>query len=117
VSAIRRKYCGGDLRLNLHSFAQTAPPAVPSAYNGFKTQGCYTEASHGRALVGASFFDDAMTLEKCSAVCAGFSYFGVEYGRECYCGDVVAEWERGYCRGGVYLPMPGRQDAKVWCGE
>lgn len=28
-----------------------------------------------------------MTLEMCAGSCAGFKYFGVEYGRECYCGD------------------------------
>lgn len=26
-----------------------------------------------------------MTLDKCASACSSFSYFGVEYGRECYC--------------------------------
>jgi hypothetical protein len=26
-----------------------------------------------------------MTLEVCQAFCTGFTYFGVEYGRECMC--------------------------------
>ena len=30
-----------------------------------------------------------MTIEKCSVTCDDFDYFGVEYSRECYCGDVV----------------------------
>jgi hypothetical protein len=37
-----------------------------------------------RALSSASFYDyPAMTLEECAADCAGYIYFGVEYGGEC----------------------------------
>ena len=47
-------------------------------------QGCYTEATNTRALSGASFYDyAAMTIEECAADCAGWQYFGVEYGGEC----------------------------------
>lgn len=28
-----------------------------------------------------------MTLESCAAFCSGYTYFGVEYARECYCGN------------------------------
>jgi hypothetical protein len=44
--------------------------------------GCYTEVA-GRALTGASFADDTMTLEECASKCVGFYYFAAEYGREC----------------------------------
>lgn len=30
---------------------------------------------------------DDMTVEQRAALCADFLYFGVEYGRECYCGN------------------------------
>jgi hypothetical protein len=47
-------------------------------------QGCYTEATQGRALSAASFYDySMMTIEECAANCAGSTYFGVEYGGEC----------------------------------
>jgi hypothetical protein len=37
-----------------------------------------------RALTPGAFFDyTAMTLEECAADCAGYTYFGVEYGGEC----------------------------------
>jgi hypothetical protein len=37
-----------------------------------------------RALSLASFYDyGAMTLEECANDCAGYLYFGVEYGGEC----------------------------------
>jgi hypothetical protein len=28
-----------------------------------------------------------MTVEKCISLCHGYTYVGVEYGRECYCGN------------------------------
>ncbi|KAH7346612.1 hypothetical protein BKA65DRAFT_281280 [Rhexocercosporidium sp. MPI-PUGE-AT-0058] len=30
-----------------------------------------------------------MTLELCASKCAGTTYFGVEYGGECYCGNTL----------------------------
>ena len=30
-----------------------------------------------------------MTVEKCAVACGKFAYFGVEYGRECYCADTM----------------------------
>lgn len=51
--------------------------------------GCYTEAANMRALSGSAYFDDSMTIEKCANACTGFKHFGVEYGRECYCGNNI----------------------------
>lgn len=48
---------------------------------------CMTEATNGRALNENSYADDNMTLESCAKFCSGFTYFGTEYGRECYCGN------------------------------
>jgi hypothetical protein len=47
---------------------------------GYSYGGCYTEATSMRALTGCSYFDDAMTVEKCLTACPGFKYFGLEYG-------------------------------------
>ncbi|KAG6024726.1 hypothetical protein E4U41_001702 [Claviceps citrina] len=49
-------------------------------------QGCWTEATSSRALTGRTYADDGMSLEACARFCDGMAYFGVEYGRECYCG-------------------------------
>jgi WSC domain len=69
--------------------AVTASPyQVPATRRGvvsisdYESIGCYTEATSTRALTGLSYFDDAMTVEKCAAACAGFDYFGIEYHRE-----------------------------------
>jgi hypothetical protein len=46
-----------------------------------------TEATGKRALDAKTFAADTMTLEACQTFCAGYNYFGVEYSRECYCGN------------------------------
>ncbi|CAJ2501542.1 Uu.00g043950.m01.CDS01 [Anthostomella pinea] len=66
----------------------TAPyqPSTVANYNFF---GCQTEATNIRALSLFTYADDTMTLESCQTFCndKGTTYFGVEYGRECYCGN------------------------------
>lgn len=86
----RTQSCGGDLRLNLYEFeAKSIDEPTETKY---AREGCYTEAYTSpvgqglRTLTGKSYFDDSMTVEKCSTACAGYTWFGLEYGRECYCG-------------------------------
>jgi hypothetical protein len=56
---------------------------IKNTVGAYSFQGCYTEATNGRALSSASFYDyTAMTLEACAADCVGYTYFGVEYGGE-----------------------------------
>ena len=58
--------------------------AVKPAMGAYAFQGCYTEATSTRALSGAAFYNyTAMTLEMCLSNCAGYTYWGVEYGGEC----------------------------------
>lgn len=51
----------------------------------YRLVGCKTEPTvpGTRALGGASYAYDGMTLESCMANCTGFYYWGTEYGREC----------------------------------
>ncbi|KAK6066430.1 WSC domain-containing protein [Seiridium cupressi] len=84
------EYCGAGNRIEVYMTTATlsvtlGPKATVSPYTRV---GCYTEVS-GRALTGAAFGDDAMSLEMCASKCASFSYFGAEYGRECYCGNTL----------------------------
>jgi hypothetical protein len=59
--------------------------AIKPTVGVYSFQGCYTEATDGRALSLASFYDyTAMTLEECAGDCAAYDYFGVEYGGECW---------------------------------
>ncbi|EFQ28031.1 WSC domain-containing protein [Colletotrichum graminicola] len=73
--------------------SSTAPTATlhhRETMGGYKLVSCWTEASGGRALTGAAFAYDGMTLDSCMANCTGFDYWGTEYGRECYCGNSLA---------------------------
>ncbi|OWP05583.1 hypothetical protein B2J93_459 [Marssonina coronariae] len=71
------------------SSAPPAPtgPAIRPVVSGYSFLGCYTESTTGRALSLSSYASDTMTLESCAAYCSAYSMFGVEYGRECYCGN------------------------------
>ncbi|WRT66807.1 uncharacterized protein IL334_003770 [Kwoniella shivajii] len=80
--------CGGANVLQVYSNPSLAPSA--SASNGYTKQSCIQEVS-GRALTGASYSSDSMTIDTCTAYCktSGFTYAAVEYGRECYCGNAL----------------------------
>ncbi|KAI9148881.1 WSC domain-containing protein [Paramyrothecium foliicola] len=61
-------------------------PAIKQSVGAYRYQGCYVANNQGgRSLQGRSFYDDPMTLEKCAAACSQYTWWGIEYGRECYC--------------------------------
>ncbi|KAH8661593.1 WSC domain-containing protein [Tricladium varicosporioides] len=85
--------CGGGNRLSVYSTAGgAAPPPAPvhvASAPPFTRLGCYTEGNNTRALSGFQQYDySGMTVEKCAAICAAtpYTFMGVEYGGECYCG-------------------------------
>lgn len=69
-----------------------AKPSVPVGWVQAPTF-CVAEGSRGRALVGASFADNAMTWEKCTTFCAGkgFAIAGVEVSNvyRCNCQNTI----------------------------
>ncbi|KAK4034106.1 glyoxal oxidase N-terminus-domain-containing protein [Parachaetomium inaequale] len=85
--------CGAGSRLSLfHTTAVSGPGVNPGAsqpetVGNYDWYGCQTEATGMRALSAATFASDEMTLEACQAYCSAYTYFGVEYARECYCGN------------------------------
>ncbi|KAF2267177.1 carbohydrate-binding WSC, partial [Lojkania enalia] len=52
--------------------------------------GCLTDNVFARTLSSKSSSTDTNTHTTCASFCTGYLYFGVEYGRECYCGDALA---------------------------
>ena len=93
------EYCGAGARIELYSTTATrSTSTVPNATGTLARRptvglyalvGCQTEATASRALSGFSYADDAMTLESCAAFCGGSTFFGTEYGRECFCGNTL----------------------------
>lgn len=77
--------CGAGNRLDVYKNEAYAP-AGPAALQGSSYVGCFVDGGP-RVLPSSSIASDDMTAAKCQANCAGFEYFGVEYGRECYCGN------------------------------
>ncbi|OBT48309.1 hypothetical protein VE00_01254 [Pseudogymnoascus sp. WSF 3629] len=51
--------------------------------------GCWTDAVAARVLIDKKLYASTMTLENCATFCAGETFWGVEYGQECYCGMVL----------------------------
>lgn len=49
----------------------------------FSYLGCRTDSVQARVLTGKATAYDTMTVQTCQADCAGFTYAGIEYGREC----------------------------------
>lgn len=97
-------------------------PSIKQTVGSYSYQGCYTEATTGRALKEKTYANDSMTLESCASFCTGFNYFGTEYARECYCGNTIqagsipalnqadcsflcAGDKTSYCGGSVRLQM------------
>jgi hypothetical protein len=68
------------------SVPSSAPtPSAPAIQLNY--QGCFTEPSGARALAPAELKSDDMTIESCATFCNPYQFFGLEYGRECYCGN------------------------------
>ncbi|KAE8446194.1 hypothetical protein EG329_012419 [Mollisiaceae sp. DMI_Dod_QoI] len=95
------EYCGGINRLDVYNLNNTIAtitasttsatatptgPAIEPTISPYTYLGCQTEATNARALTSDFMASDSMTLEMCEQFCNPYTYFGVEYGRECYCG-------------------------------
>ncbi|KAL1413684.1 hypothetical protein Q8F55_001463 [Vanrija albida] len=106
--------CGGRGTLDLFYNAGKVP--TDPTPKGWTATGCRTEATNTRALSGYSFTADNMTWPSCLDTCQakGFQLAGVEWSRECYCGN-------SYNNGSVPAPatdcnMPCAGDALHTCG-
>lgn len=83
--------CGDSSRLSVyHNPAVTDGSGNTHApVADFLYKSCWTDDVYKRTLQGATYAADDMTLESCAAFCTNFTYFGVEYSRECYCDNAL----------------------------
>ncbi|KAJ0165994.1 WSC domain-containing protein [Colletotrichum tanaceti] len=79
--------------------------------------GCHTDSPSARGLSGASLHGDDMSQEKCIQFCDGngYSVAGVEWGRECYCGYLLASSSVKAPEEDCSKPCAGNSDEV--CGE
>ncbi|OAA65943.1 legume lectin domain containing protein [Niveomyces insectorum RCEF 264] len=129
------EYCGGSLLLDVYHLAVanstngtttatgTGPtatgPATKAEVGNWVYQGCYTEATNGRALSAAALANANMSYAVCATYCADYAYFGVEYGSQCYCGNFFAAGSvrttaAAAAAGGCTMPCAG--DPTELCG-
>ncbi|KAF1360847.1 heme peroxidase, partial [Lizonia empirigonia] len=95
------------------SMPTSTPTPTPSAIP-LDFQGCYTDPTSSRALAPAELKDDEMTVEKCAAFCNPYKFFGLEYGRECYCGNVQNAASVSASASDCNMPCSG--DSTQTCG-
>ncbi|KAJ7905129.1 WSC domain-containing protein, partial [Mycena leptocephala] len=87
-AGLATQQCGGGNRLSIYSTPQTTAPSGPTLPTGWSYIACTKEPASGRLLTGYSFTSASLTVESCISTCKsrGFSYAGMEYANECYCG-------------------------------
>ncbi|WWD04019.1 hypothetical protein V865_002082 [Kwoniella europaea PYCC6329] len=89
--------CGGSSRINVYRSAnaptdgQPTPLPDSSLPSGWSSLGCMVDDQSNRALNGGSTTSSSNTVQSCISSCAskGFTYAGVEYGQECWCGKTA----------------------------
>ncbi|TQV95128.1 Pyrrolo-quinoline quinone [Cordyceps javanica] len=92
----------------------TGPARKAVVNQTWNLQGCWTEATNQRALSDRTYADDKMTLESCATFCKDYTYFGVEYGRECYCGNKLNDGSVQAKQADCSFTCPG--DGSEYCG-
>ncbi|KAF2877974.1 hypothetical protein BDV95DRAFT_556445, partial [Massariosphaeria phaeospora] len=94
--------CGGDGTLHTHphislfgdrtrfSGNTSSPPlAVVPRVAAYTLRHCYEDVGQ-KTLSAKMVASDNMTVEMCAGFCGGWTYFGLEYASECWCGGGVS---------------------------
>ncbi|CAN0373215.1 unnamed protein product [Ectocarpus fasciculatus] len=100
--------CGGFDAANVYLYTGDDAPTTSSFV------GCYEDEPDARIMELARTDSSSMTKEVCEAECTGNTYFGMQYGRECFCGgsstDLLLHGESTACD----YECPG--DSEQVCG-
>ncbi|KAG8669333.1 hypothetical protein FPOAC1_008725 [Fusarium poae] len=115
-------YCGAGNRLSVWKIKPAEKPKGPiTALNGAALwTGCYTDGgAGGRTLPSASFTGSSVSLDTCFAFCNKLNYplFGMEYGRECYCGYAPKTQATIAQDGDCKMPCAGDSTQKCGAGN
>ncbi|KAL8711481.1 MAG: hypothetical protein Q9220_004139 [cf. Caloplaca sp. 1 TL-2023] len=93
------------VRTSSTTTTSSTAPSTPTV-SGYSYQGCYTDSSSARVLTGKSTSTNTMTYKSCSTYCTGFTYWAVEYGSQCYCGNAFSN---------PTSPAPAATDCNMKC--
>ncbi|KAL8904506.1 MAG: hypothetical protein Q9207_003228 [Kuettlingeria erythrocarpa] len=117
--------CGAGSRMSVYALPPLtvfSPPTIQKTNlpGKWEYKGCLAEPANGKIWKWQSILKDTNSPEECLSRCSRFGYMagGMEYGTECYCGDVVDIETKG----GVLKPdtdckttCPG--DPRYYCGS
>jgi hypothetical protein len=105
--------CGGNSALNIYGPPQTEPEVVVPS---FTYVGCFDD-SGARVFNQRYSSEHSMTHDYCFQTCtlAGFTYAGLEWGKECWCGNSVLRIAHQLLDGACSQPCSG--DASETCGN
>jgi hypothetical protein len=95
------------------SSTQHTGPSNPTIA-GYTYAGCHTDSVGARVLDATYLFDNSMTVEECATFCVGYTYFGTEYGTECYCGNSFANPTSAAAESDCSFLCPG--NSNEFCG-
>ena len=119
------QFCGGRNLISIWKSTippvrRTIPSAVGETLGNLQYLGCAVDIVSNRTLPSANYADNSMTIESCGSFCAasGFPLAGMEYSRECWCGNNVGSFESSSCTMACYgddIEMCGGPNAlSVW---
>ncbi|KAG4436351.1 hypothetical protein IFR05_008172 [Cadophora sp. M221] len=113
----KTEICGGFNRVSIYQ-DPTFPVADPTTISDYQKLGCYSEGSMGRSLAWRQdqVNGSAMTVQKCLTACkaGGFSFTGIEFASECYCGVVLGNGTLPVDSSTCDMPCTG--DSTETCG-
>ena len=98
---------------SLSTVSSTSTPVSPSSSSplppsGFVYTSCNTDNNLGaRALNAIAMASDQMTVAMCTGFCSGYAYMGLEYGRECYCGNALMSGSTSTTDGRCFMTCAG----------
>ncbi|KAF2108754.1 WSC domain-containing protein [Lophiotrema nucula] len=118
--------CGGDGILHdtphMSLFADstkfngntTSPPLLLTPNVGmYNFIGCYADVS-GKTLTTKQTTSNIMTVEACQAYCSAYTYFGLEFSAECYCGNALNS--ASTVQNSTQCNMPCKGSNSEYCG-
>ncbi|KAF1814963.1 WSC-domain-containing protein [Eremomyces bilateralis CBS 781.70] len=123
--------CGAPAEVPSSSSSVPSVPSVPTSgpsppaddgptVQGYEYIGCAND-SHDRTLKGATTIYTAeagplMSLEYCADFCQGTTYFGVQYGQECFCGESISAGREPSVDNGAKCIMKCKANGSQTCG-
>jgi hypothetical protein len=114
--------CGGPYRLTMFGNGPNppSPPVVNPGVNGWTSLGCYTDMNNGgRTLavaMGVTGGAANMSVLNCVTACHGYTFAGVEYGGECYCGNALMNGGGPTVDGNLQCSMTCNGNSSEFCG-